>query len=270
MGKWIKRIVITLLLAVFLFSTGSVIMILHQYRQIDKRYEEVAGQYVQYSSQPGSDAAPGSTETPGDDGENTGSAPLVVDFAALQAANPDVVAWIYCEGTAINYPVLHGSTNDTYLRHLYDHSYSISGSIFVEASNRGNFQDANTIIYGHNMQNDSMFGTLENWADQAFYEEHPFIWLLTPEQDYQIEILGGYTTSANSDTYTIFSENGPELDEYLTKMLAQSVFTSHSEPEPDVRYVLLTTCAYVFNDARFVLHGKLVPVDSAGGIMKTT
>lgn len=276
MGKWIRRIILVVLLAVFLFSTGSVVMILNQYRQINKNYEETAAQFTQVSPQGGATTAPGTAapenppqqESPQTEtGELVELAPLVVDFAALQAVNPDVVGWIYCEGTPINYPVLHGATNNTYLRHLYDRTYSISGSIFVEASNRKSFEDANTIIYGHNMNyNNSMFGTLKEWSSQEFYEEHPVIWLLTPEQDYKIEVLGTYTTSAYSDTYTIFPDVGPELDEYLENKLAQSVIQTHGSPEPDARYVLLSTCAYVFDNARYVLHGKLVPVDSAGGV----
>ena len=116
------------------------------------------------------------------------------------------------------------------------------------------------------MLNDSMFGTLENWADQTFYEEHPVFWLLTPEQDYRVEILGAYTTSAYSDTYMIFQAASAALDRYLETMLAQSEIQAQAKPEAGNRYVLLSTCAYAFGDARFVIHGKLVPVNSAGGV----
>ena len=260
MKKWIRRIIIVILLLVFLFSLFSVGKILYQYREIEKTYDDLAQQVVQATSE----AEPADPD-PAEPGE---VAPIEVDFAALQAINPDITAWIYCEDTFINYPVLHGETNDMYLRHLYDHSYLISGSIFVEAANRRNFQDANTIIYGHHMKNETMFGALSRWEEQDFYEAHQVFWILTPDQDYKVEVLGGYRTSSYSDTYTIFSEPGAELDAYLEKMLEQSLFTSHAKPEEGARYVLLTTCDYAFTNARFVLHGKLVPVDSAGGVRK--
>lgn len=271
MGKWIKRIIIVVLVFVFLFSVGMVGMILYRYWQVDQAYAAAAEQFVRPSS--ASAGTVNTVETAQTDAEETRVlefAPLEADFAALQEANPDIVGWLYCEDTVINYPVLHGADNDMYLRHLYDHTYSTSGSIFVEAANRKQFQDANTVIYGHNMHNDTMFGTLDEWADQEYYEAHPVLWLLTPEQDYKIEVLAAYKTSAYSDTYTIFTDVGPELDEYIAAMIAQSAIQSAAQPEADTKYVLLSTCADSFSSdtQRFVVHGKLIPVDSAGGVPK--
>ena len=92
------------------------------------------------------------------------------------------------------------------------------------------------------------------------------MWLLTPEQDYKIVLFSGYTTSATSDTYTIFEGPSQELDAYLAKCREQSDFSMEVELDSEGRYVLLSTCAYVFDNARYVLHGMLVPVDSAGGV----
>ena len=198
-----------------------------------------------------------------DEGER---APISVDFAAIRAVNEDVLGWIYCPDTAINYPVLQGTDNDQYLHHTYDGSYAYSGSIFVEATNSRDLLDSNTIIYGHHMRNGSMFGGLDQWEEQDYYEEHPIIWLLTPEQDYKIEILSAYTTSGYSvETYTIFRGPCLELDEYLETNMAKSVIDTGVQPEEGARYVLLSTCSRDFEDARFVIHGKLVPVESAGG-----
>lgn len=271
MKKWLKRIVVVIALGVFLFSIGSIIMIMLQYRRIETTYESLAEQFVTVLSETDLPNTQGNISDDligGDPAVSFETAPITVDFEALQAINPDITAWIYCEDTLINYPVLHGETNDTYLRHLYDHSYLISGSIFIEAANRRNFADANTIIYGHYMNNGTMFGILSGWEDQAFYEAHQVLWILTPDMDYKVEILGGYRTSAYSDTYTIFSESDKKLDAYIRERLERSLFTSHSEPEEGAKYVLFSTCDYAFSDARFVLHGKLVPVDSAGGVLK--
>ena len=168
----------------------------------------------------------------------------------------------------INYPVVQGEDNDFYLHHGFDKEGSSSGAIFVEAMNRPQFADANTVIYGHHMRDKSMFATLEYWAAQEYYEEHPVMWLLTPQQDYKIVLFSGYTASADSDTYMIFQEPGKELDDYLAQSLAQSDFEADVQLDGQARYVLLSTCAYAFHNARYVLHGVLVPVDSAGGVMK--
>ena len=91
------------------------------------------------------------------------------------------------------------------------------------------------------------------------------MWLLTPEQDYKIELFSGYMTSARADTYTMIQEPGEEMDAYLEKALSQSAFQTDVKLDRESRYVLLSTCAYVFDNARAVLHGKLVPAGSAGG-----
>lgn len=187
-------------------------------------------------------------------------APLVVDFAKLREANGDVQGWIYCEDTPVSYPVVKGEDNSFYLEHSYDGKKSASGAIFLDAANRSGFADANTILYGHHMKNGSMFASLEKWSDQAFYEEHPEMWLLTPEGDYRIVLFAGYTTSADSETYTIFTGPCEELEAYLEACIRKSDF--QAEMPAGAKYVVLSTCAYSFEEARYVLHGMLVPVDT--------
>lgn len=267
MKKWIKRAVLAALLLVFVGSTGFIGFTMWQYRVNEKLYRDIAEQYTALS--PAADSGAGSSGSA--DGQASGPAemaPLTVDFEALREANPDVVGWIYCEGTVIDYPVLQGEDNDYYLHHTMDGKYSAAGSIFADAENGKGFQDANTVLYGHHMKNKSMFATLDSWQEQQYYEAHPVMWLLTPEQDYKIVLFSGYTTSAYSDTYQLITGQGPELDAYLQMAQEKSEFKPDVTLEEGERYVLLSTCAYVFDNARSVLHGKLVPVGSAGGRAK--
>ena len=192
-------------------------------------------------------------------------APIKVDFKSLKEVNDDVRGWIYCQDTIINYPVLHGETDDTYLRHTYDGEYNIAGSIFIEALNDPDFNDYNTIIYGHHMSDGSMFAGIDYWGEQSYYDEHPVMWLLTPKRDYLVVLFSGYTTSAYSETYLIFDEPSEEFTEYIKNVLEKSDFETDFVLPEDGHYVLLTTCAYVFDNARHVLHGLLIPADSAGG-----
>ena len=246
----LRRVLMVLLALVFVGSGGTVAYVRYQRRLSDLTYEQAAESYAQLVEQ-----------------ADFAVAPIKVDFDTLCAQNEDVVGWIYCEGTPINYPVLHGKTNDEYLRHDYTREYNIDGSIFVDSDNRRGFVDANTIIYGHHMDHGAMFATLDKWADQKYYDKHPVMWLLTPTQDYQVVLISGHHTSAYSDMYEIIPEHGEEFDHFLSEAITQSDF----EPRPDAtvnnnrNYVMLTTCAYIFDNARYVLHGKLVPVNSAGG-----
>ena len=245
---WIQATLMIVLALIFFGSGGVVLFVRHNYQVSSEKYEQAAQQFVRK-----------------EEGTIT---PIVVDFAALKAVNEDVVGWIYCEGTEINYPVLHGESNDQYLRHDYQGEYNINGSIFVDAANRDGFVDANTIIYGHHMNYGAMFANLDFWADQAYYDEHPVMWLLTPERDYQVVLVSGHHTSAYSDMYEIYAEHDADFQRYLAEAVAQSDFVPQEGATVNEgrNYVMLTTCAYIFDNARYVLHGKLVPVESAGGV----
>lgn len=260
MKKRIRKIIMIVLLLIFTGSCGVIGVTLWQYEKASRLYDGISSQYTALIvPKDRRNTAAGSEKM-----EET--APIVVDFEALQKVNKDVIGWIYCEDTVIDYPILQGSDNDYYLNHSIDGAYSASGSIFVEASNRGDFLDFNTILYGHHMKNKTMFATLSYWSDQKYYEEHPVMWILTPQRDYKVELFSAYTTAASSDTYQIFQKSGEDFTKYLTDTLNQSEFQTNAAPGQEDRCVLLSTCAYVFDNARDVLHGKLIPVNSAGGV----
>ncbi|MBQ9250330.1 MAG: class B sortase [Oscillospiraceae bacterium] len=274
-GKVIKRILLILALVVFLGSAGTILVVRHQYRVSDRLYESAAAQFItiplplsaESQTDPANQAAQDSSdaEVPAQQ-RLPEAAPIAVNFDGLREVNPDVVGWIFCPDTVINYPLLQGTDNDQYLHRSYNGEINASGSIFVEADNRRGFADSNTIIYGHHMNDNSMFATLDRWQDQDYYEEHPVIWLLTPEQDYKIELFSAYNTSAYSDTYTIFPAPSWNFTEYLKVSALYSTVRTGAEVDPNGHYVLLSTCAYVFDNARSVIHGRLVPVSSAGGV----
>lgn len=265
MGKIIRTVVIGLLLLIFAGSVVTIVRTTLISQAEAQLYERSAEQFVtvkptetvlQESAGPAGAQPSQAQET---------TAPIQVDFAALQTENPQVVGWIYCEDTVINYPVLQGNDNSYYLSHAYDGTESSNGSIFVEAENAVGFADANTIIYGHNMKNRTMFGTLEDWARQDYYEAHPVLWLLTPEQDYRLVLFSGYTTWGGSEVYTLFPAYGAELEAYLQAAVQKSDFAASVALPSDGHYVLLSTCAYAFQNARYVLHGVLEPVEKTAG-----
>ncbi len=114
------------------------------------------------------------------------------------------------------------------------------------------------------MKNGSMFADLDRWAEQSFYDGHPVMWLITPETVYKVLLFSSYTTSAGSDAYQIFTDPGPALDEYVKTAAARSDFKSDASYNGE-RCVMLSTCAYDYNDARRVLHGLLIPQQDASG-----
>ena len=267
----VRRILMVILLLIFLTSTGVVVVVKRQYRLEDEFYRDSASRFTAAAT-PIPLANGEGPAIPGNEGEglklpseNTEAdgetAPFRVDFQALQALNSDVIGWIYCPGTPIDYPILQGEDNDAYLHHSYDKQYRAAGSIFEECANRRGFVDSNVILYGHHMSNGSMFACLEKWTDQSFYEEHPVLWILTPEQDYKVVLFSAYTTSAYSDSYTVYTGPGQAFDEYLQKAQGSSAVRTEVDLDPDAHYVMLSTCSYLFDDARSIVHGMMVPVE---------
>ena len=275
MKKWLHRVFVILVLGVFVVSAVKLVTIYTRYRTSRNAQQEAVQQFTRVSSAGGqntgaSGGQQGQTASGGAEGGVPGEAPVYapieVDFARLKQVNGDVVGWIYCEGTVINYPVVYGRDNAYYLDRNYLGSYDPSGAIFTDMRNEDGFADNNVILYGHHMQDGTMFASLKNWFDQSYYEAHPVMWLLTPEQDYRVDIFAGYVTTADSDTYKVFDEPGSALEGYLNWAKKWSAFNSAVETEADGHYIVLSTCAYSSDDERTALHGKLVPVDSAGGI----
>lgn len=165
--KKIYGIFMLVAIAVFLFAGGRILQIYLNYQESQKVYEQMEGFTQKIEDQDLSpEAVPG--ETPEEVAEQ---GVLQVDFNKLEEINPDVIAWIEIPGLEISYPVVQGRDNDYYLHHLITGENHKSGSIFMDFHNQEDLSDRNTIIYGHNMKDGSMFGTLDQYQSQALYRK---------------------------------------------------------------------------------------------------
>ena len=115
--------------------------------------------------------------------------PISVDFEKLTAEYLDIVGWLYCAGTPINYPVMQSDDNIRYLRHLPNGSYNAAGSLFADYCCKELGISGNYIIYGHNMKSGSMFGTLVRYKSQNYYDVHSTLYFLSPEKIYCVELI---------------------------------------------------------------------------------
>ncbi len=183
--------------------------------------------------------------------------PITVDFALLREENPDIIAWVYCPDTEVNYPVLQSEDNDYYLRRRSDGSHHIAGSIFADCRNAADLSDENLILYGHNMKNGTMFGILPHYAQQEFYEAHPVWYLLTPAANYKAELFAGFVTSTDSLLYSTAWETAEDGRPIMDKAWEDSDFRGGPQPVEGERTVTLSTCSYEFSNARYVLLGVL-------------
>lgn len=178
------------------------------------------------------------------------------DFKKLKKENPDIIAWIYSPGTAINYPVVQGNDNQFYLEHLSDRTPNRNGSIFMDFRNRSDFQDPLTVLYGHHIRGGRMFSSLREYRDPDYYEEHPSLFLYTPETAYEVSVFAGVVTDAASETFPL--DLAPEKRRsWLQELKNRSDFWAGWEPTADGNILALCTCTYEYNNARYVIYGQL-------------
>lgn len=249
MKKSIRIILILVFGAVFVFSLFQVVSISRNYSQAVDTYDELRNNRTFDSSQ----------NTP--DSHNSLNWPQV-DFDALKKINPDIVGWVYIDGTNIDYPIVQGDDDDFYLNHMFDLTPNKSGAIFLESKNSADFTDKNTIIYGHNMKNNSMFAQLMDYKEQKFYDEHRKILIVTPERRYVAVIFAGYVAETDYDSWKISFKDDKEFSDWVDYNIKKSAFFSTLMPESKDKILTLSTCSYEFNDARFVLMGILLNEDN--------
>jgi sortase B len=186
--------------------------------------------------------------------------PITVDFEQLKLQCSDVVGWLYCEGTVINYPVVQAEDNSYYLRRMLDGSYNSNGTLFMDCRDDPNMGSLNTIIYGHHMRSGAMFAILDEFSNQEFYEEHPVMWFLTEQRAYRIDLISTFVTPSNSDSYNIF-ETEDELNAYVSEAVEKSMFITGTDTDDISQIMTLSTCAYVYDKARTVVIGKITAVE---------
>jgi sortase B len=240
MKSKLRTAAMIVLLIVFLFSAVQIYRGTSEYRKGARLYEQMS-EYAQIPAQVEEDHYPWPE----------------VDFEGLQKVNDEVIAWLFSEGTVINYPVAHGADNDFYLHHLFDKSPGHCGCLFLEAQNPPDFSDAHSIIYGHHMRDGSMFKSLKGYEEQDYYEEHPVLLLVTPEKRYTVELFAGYVSPTSGDAWQLDFADEQEKEQWLEEQVKKSTFKSEVKPTARDRILTLSTCSYEFNNARFVVHGVL-------------
>ncbi len=182
-----------------------------------------------------------------------------IDFAQLRQVNGDVTGYLEIENMdVVSYPVYYREGTDYYLKHNRYLEYDIYGELYVEGKISNAHSRTNTIIYGHNMRNGTMFGSLRAYKNAEFFPGHEFFWYYTPKGKYRYQIFSVYETRYDSDTFTWFKEPGQEYTNYLTKMKSQQKYETGVTPDPTDEIITLCTCTSLGGVYRLVLQGRLV------------
>lgn len=191
-----------------------------------------------------------------------------VDFSALRKLNEDIYAWIYIPGTEVNYPILQSSEDeaeDYYLDHNLDGSSGKPACIYTQKRNSRDFTDPNTVIYGHNMRDGSMFRALHDYQDAEFFASHPMIYIQTPAKKlaYQVFAAYRYDNRLILEAYDDFAD--PEVfADYLEEILNQDTSICNINRDVSVtvedRMITLETCIGN-DDYRYIVQAVLTEED---------
>lgn len=182
-----------------------------------------------------------------------------IDFTGLQSINSDVIGWIQILGTQVDYPLMDADDNKYYLNHTYDHSYSSYGSIFIEPRNNSDLNDNHLVVYGHNMVNKSMFGSLLNYKQQNYADNHNMITICTPHENRTYQVFSAYTAHVDSATYRMSFYNDKSFQEMVSYMKDNSVIKSSITPKAGDQILTLSTCTPAgAKDYRFVVNAVLI------------
>ncbi|WP_312503185.1 class B sortase [Lacrimispora sp.] len=242
--------------AVWLLLIGSICVIvfsgyklkesLQIYAEGDQSYENLKEQVRHQESSSSSDDA---EDIP----------PVFIDFEALKKINSDAAAWLYSPDTIIDYPVMRAHDYDWYLHHLPDGTYNANGTLFLDYNCPEDFSGGLSIIYGHHMKSGGMFGSLTEYKEQDYFEEHPYLYLYTEQRSYRIYLKYGCVISAGEwrDRAFMYEVNRKALLSYAS---SKTTFESSAEYTDRDRLLVLSTCSYEFDDARYVVIGILRPI----------
>lgn len=226
----------------------------------EEAFEELAGFYTEIKTET---AAEKTAAADKQDAEVLPVSPIKVNFEDLsgQAARGKVAAWLYCEDTVISYPVAHCDDNVYYLEHSLDGRDNAYGVVFIDCRCEEDFSSPNTILYAHHMQDGQMFHCLKNWRNIAgFYDDHPVMYINTPEQNYELVIYSTFVADAESMALKTDFANDEEFREYLDYTVTNNVMKTDLElptPTTEDHVVTLCTCSYEWGNAKTIVCGIL-------------
>lgn len=242
-GRVAENIILVIAIVVALVSGFKLYEIIRGYQKGRSEYDKIAELAITVK-----------------DGDEDEKPMFQVDFDELKKINPDTVGWIrfYPEPHQINYPIVQGKDNSLYLNKTFSANENTVGAIFMNKDNNPDFNDHNTIIFGHRMNDDSMFHDLAKYEDQAFWEENPYFYIYTPDgREITYQIFAAGVLNELSDAYLTDLAGEEEMNRFL-EATRQSAYETGIDVTKDDYIVTLSTCTKASNDERMVVRGVKV------------
>lgn len=196
--------------------------------------------------------------------EETALADMTVNWDALREQNEDIVGWVYMPGTSIDYPIVQGENDEEYLQKDFTGSTSglvHKGTIFLSADNAGDFSDSNSFIYGHNMNDETMFAHILAMTDQTTFDAARTFYILTPTQNYRCRTYA-LDVVKNTETNILQPNFADEaaMRSYMTARINDSAVGAPTDVDlaSVTKLFTLITCGDDYANTRAVLCGGCV------------
>ena len=188
--------------------------------------------------------------------EDTSTGRPVVDFAALQLQNPEIVGWIQIPGTVVNYPVVQHADNDYYLNHSFLDRYDEFGSVFMDYRSASNLSGWNTVMYGHHLQNGNMFARVADYSDQAEFDTLQNLYYVSSDGVVHVlvplccMVVNGYDV----DSIQFDFADQASFESYVQSLIDRSSARSSTATAAGVNHIyMLSTCSYAQENDRTIL-----------------
>ena len=238
----IPIIILMIFFIILLFFSGTKIVIWYMNNQNNKKISDEIAEFVTVD------------ETKEDNEEK-----YVVDFEKLKEKNSDIVAWLKVNGTNIETTVVKTTDNDYYLTHNFNKEYNSAGWIFADYKNKVDGTDKNLVIYGHNMRDDSMFGSLKWVINEDWYnnEDNKYITLITENETQVYEVFSVYQTEKEDYYIQTNFDTEKEFNTFAQTIKKRSKKDFNVDVNKEDNILTLSTCANN-NKYRVVLHAKKI------------
>lgn len=179
----------------------------------------------------------------------------------LQEISEDAIAWLTVDGTSIDYPVMQGRNNDEYINKDPFGKFSLSGSIFLDSRNSADFSDPYSMLYGHHMEHGAMFGALDYFIEQSYFDQHRTGTLTTASgQDYNLRFFAACKAYATEKT--VFDPPDTTNEQLLQFIQKNAAIYEPQGVNADSRILALSTCQSAENVERMIVFGIMIPVSS--------
>lgn len=243
--KWIARLIFIVALCVFLYSGFNLGYTYYKYYKVNKDNKDLREEVVKVTKK--------KRQTKKKASYDSNALKRTINFTKLKSINSDIIGWIYIPHTAIDYAILKGANNDTYLHHNYYKKYSFAGCIFMDQINKKDFSDDNTILYGHNMKNGSMFAGLKQYTTQSYMDAHPYIYIYLP--DGSLNIYSIFSTNIYQADSKMYSK-GNDYKTYMSQILSTSLAKETVDSTHEAKLLMLSTCSAANSVRRNVVYGR--------------